>query len=244
MSHEIRTPLNAIQGFAELLEMNTFGPLNEKQRRYVGHIRQGGQHLLRLINDILDLSKADAGQYTLSPEAVPLAPTLEAALLIMKGEATKKKIRLDLEGDGGVGTVWADPIRLKQMLYNLLSNAVKFTPEGGRVTLAARPAGGEMEIAVRDTGIGIKAEDMPRLFTEFSQLGPQRHQGTGLGLALTKRLIELHGGTIRVESAPGEGSTFTLTIPQSAAAEAAPSPPPAQSPPSGDRQSEVAGLGV
>jgi len=213
MSHEIRTPLNSILGFAEMLQMDTFGPLNEKQHRYVGHINQAGKHLLQIINDILDLSKAEAGQFTITPEAVPLPPTLEAALLIVKGSAAKKQIRLTCELEVGLETVWADPIRLKQMLYNLLSNAVKFTPEGGSVTLAARRTDAAAEIAVSDTGIGIRAADLPRLFSEFSQLGPQRHEGTGLGLALTKRLVELHGGTIRAESEPGKGSVFTLTLP-------------------------------
>ncbi len=213
MSHEIRTPLNSIIGFGQMLQMDTFGPLNERQSRYAGHINQAAKHLLALVNDILDLSKAEAGKFTLSPEDVPLGETLEAALLIAKGVAAQKQVRLSLETEDGLGTIWADPIRLKQMLYNLVANAVKFTPEGGRVTLMARPAGVHVEIAVADTGIGIRAEDLPRLFTEFSQLGPNRHEGTGLGLALTKRLVELHGGTIRVESASGRGSTFTLTLP-------------------------------
>lgn len=224
MSHEIRTPLNAMLGFSQLLQMETFGPLTEKQRRYVGHIHEAGKHLLSLINDILDLSKAEGGQFTLTPEAVPLADTLEAALLIVKGLAAKKQIRLSQELGEGPDTVWADPTRLKQMLYNLLSNAVKFTPEGGQVTLSARRAEAGIEMAVTDTGIGIRAEDLPRLFTEFSQLGPQRHEGTGLGLALTKRLAELHGGSIRVESTPGKGSTFTLTLPEQPRAEATRSP--------------------
>ncbi len=245
MSHEIRTPLNAIIGFGQMLEMEAFGPLTEKQRRYVGNINQAGKHLLALINDILDLSKAEVGQYTLSPEAVPVAETLEGALLIVKGAAGKKQIRLGLELDDGLSTVWADPIRLKQMLYNLLSNAVKFSPEGGQVTLTARPTAGGVEVAVADTGIGIQPEDLPRLFTEFSQLGPNRHEGTGLGLALTKRLVELHGGTIRVESAPGKGSTFTLTLPEHPPAQAPTPGEPGESPAPGREpaQSRVTGGG-
>ena len=221
MSHEIRTPLNSILGFGHLLQMDTFGPLSAKQRGYVGHIQEAGQHLLALINDILDLSKAEAGQFTLSPEGVPVGPTLEAAVLLAKGLAAQKRVRLRLDVEDGLDTVWADPVRLKQILYNLLSNAVKFTPQGGQVTVTARQAARGLEIAVRDTGIGIKAEDLPRLFTEFSQLGPQRHEGTGLGLALTKRLVELHGGTIGVESEPARGSTFTVTLPAPPPAEAA-----------------------
>ena len=215
MSHELRTPLNSILGFAELMQMEHIGTLNDKQGRYAGHIQQAGKHLLALITDILDLSKAEAGQFTLKPEAVPLEPTLEAVLLIVKGVATKKRIQLALDVPEAIGTVWADPVRFKQMLYNLLSNAVKFTAERGHVTLSARPAEAGVEIAVHDTGSGIRAEDLPKLFSEFSQLGPHRHEGTGLGLALTKRLVELHGGSIHVQSEPGKGSTFTLTLPVS-----------------------------
>jgi PAS domain S-box-containing protein len=238
MSHELRTPLNSIIGFAELLQGQGIGPLTERQARYLTHIWNGGKHLLQLINDILDLSKVEAGKFVLQPEALPVAATLEDILVIARGLANKKaqEVQADIASD--LPPLNADPVRFKQILFNLLSNAVKFTPEHGTITLAARRLGGEdartlsglpasrppsvpaeawLEIRVTDTGIGIKTEDLPRLFQEFVQLETtqaQKHEGTGLGLALTKRLVELHGGRIWVESeGESRGSTFTVLLP-------------------------------
>ncbi|MEK7205542.1 MAG: ATP-binding protein, partial [candidate division NC10 bacterium] len=243
MSHELRTPLNSIIGFAELVGEQRVGPLNDKQARYLGHILQAGQHLLQLINDILDLAKVEAGKVVLRPEALPVADTLEDILVIGRGLANKKGQTVMAEIQANLPPLHADPVRFKQILFNLLSNAVKFTPESGAITVTARrvsgvrgqgpgsdaesptpdprpptPATGEwLELAVADTGVGIKPEDMPRLFQEFVQLeatATKRHEGTGLGLSLTKKLVELHGGRIWAES-PGEGrgSTFTILLP-------------------------------
>jgi len=218
MSHELRTPLNAIIGFCELLRDPTFGPLTEKQTRFLGNIHRGGQHLLALFNDLLDLSSVEAGRLRLHPEPLELRDVLESILRDLRSEADGQGLTLDLHVDATVGMLNADPVRFKQILYNLLSNAVKFTPEGGRVTVAARRVEeGSVEIAVKDTGVGIKPEDLPKLFRPLTQLEPvrtKRYRGTGLGLALTKRLVELHGGRIWAESeGEGRGSTFTFVLP-------------------------------
>ncbi|MGB4782468.1 response regulator [Candidatus Methylomirabilis sp.] len=222
MSHELRTPLNSILGFAELLQDPAFGPLTEKQGRYVGHIHSSGKHLLALINDLLDLSKVEAGRLELRPETFPLAEALTAALEPFWAQVDAKGVTLTLQVDQAPEILVADPLRVKQMLYNLVSNAVKFTLTGGVITVTARslssPTPGDcVTIAVSDTGIGIKAEDLGRLFQEFTQLDSsfaKPQQGTGLGLTLTKRLAELHGGTITVTSpGEGQGSTFTITLP-------------------------------
>ncbi len=219
MSHELRTPLNAILGFSELLQDPAFGPLIEKQGRYVGHIHSSGKHLLALINDLLDLSKVEAGRLELQPEPFTLADALTATLEPFRVQVDAKGVALSLHLGETPGTLVADPLRFKQILYNLLSNAVKFTPAGGSITVTARPSDTPewVEIAVQDTGIGIKAEDLSRLFHEFTQLDSSiaiPHQGTGLGLALTKRLVDLHGGSV-IATSPGEGqgSTFTVTLP-------------------------------
>ena len=218
MSHELRTPLNSIIGFSELLEDQQFGPLNEKQERYMHNIWTSGRHLLDLINDILDLSKVEAGKIELHMETFSLREALVAALTMVRPQAVKRKISLRSEIVPEMTTVTADPLRLKQIMYNLLSNAIKFTPGGGHVTVTARLVEEAFaEIAVTDTGVGIQAEDVPKLFQEFIQLDSflgKEHQGTGLGLALTKRLVELHGGKIWAESlGRGQGTTFTLTLP-------------------------------
>ena len=242
MSHELRTPLNSIIGFAELLLGQKAEVLNEKQRRYLGIIHNSGRHLLQLINDILDLSKVEAGKLTIRPQPLPVASTLEDILVIARGLAAKKGQTIATEIAPELPRLQADPVRLKQILFNLLSNAVKFTPDGGRITVTAQrvtagngswgdpsgagrgasgasvsPEGSILEIRVTDTGIGIRPEDLPRLFKEFVQLETtqsQGHEGTGLGLALTKRLVELHGGRICVGSdGKDKGSTFTLLLP-------------------------------
>jgi signal transduction histidine kinase len=220
MSHELRTPLNAVIGFSEVLQQQTVGPTNAKQARYLGHIHQSGKHLLQLINDILDLVKMEAGKFVLQPEALDVAATLEDILVIARGLAHKKAQTIEAEIEPDLSPLQADPVRFKQICFNLLSNAIKFTPEQGRITVAARrepEANGFLELRVTDTGIGIRAEDLPRLFQDFVQLeaaASKRYEGTGLGLALTKRLVELHGGRVRAESAgEGRGSTFTVVLP-------------------------------
>ena len=217
MSHELRTPLNAIIGFSEVLVERMFGELNEKQDEYLRDIFSSGRHLLSLINDILDLSKIEAGRMELEVTRFDLPAAIDNALTLVRGRAANHGIALAAEVDPRLGEFSGDERKLKQVLLNLLSNAVKFTPEGGRVEVRAAPADGGVEIAVHDTGIGIVPEDQEAIFEEFRQVGTdyaKKREGTGLGLALTKRFVELHGGTIRVESEPGQGSTFTFTLPE------------------------------
>jgi signal transduction histidine kinase len=216
MSHELRTPLNAIIGFSEVLLERMFGEINPKQEEYLGDILASGRHLLSLINDILDLSKIEAGRMDLEFSRFDLPTALENTLILVRDRATRHAIAVDVRIDPGLGAFVADERKLKQIVLNLLSNAVKFTPEGGRITLTAAMANGSVEIAVSDTGLGIADEDQGRIFEEFRQVGSDhvgKREGTGLGLALTKRFVELHGGRVWVKSAPGHGSTFTVTLP-------------------------------
>jgi signal transduction histidine kinase len=220
MSHELRGPLNAILGFSEALEEEWHGPLNERQEQHVALIRESGEHLLHLINDILDVSRAEAGKIELALEPVALEPIAEAVLNLIHLQAEEAGVTIRSEIPSGLPPVLADQVRLKQVLFNLLTNAVKFTPPTGTITVTARSADGQdglLAIAVRDSGIGIKAEDIPRLFTDFSQLEAGRapeKRGTGLGLSITKKLVELHGGRICVESeGEGRGSVFRFTLP-------------------------------
>ncbi len=215
MSHELRTPLNAIIGFSEVLIDRMFGELNEKQEDYLKDIFTSGKHLLSLINDILDLSKIEAGRMDLEPSEFNVPEALANALTLIRERATRHGIGLALEVDPQVGEFCADERKFKQILLNLLSNAVKFTPDSGRVTVHARLHEGALEVAVKDTGIGIAPEDQSAVFEEFRQVGrhyTNKNEGTGLGLALTKRFVELHGGRLWLESEPGKGSTFTFTI--------------------------------
>jgi signal transduction histidine kinase len=194
-----------------------FGEVNDKQLDYLKDIHSSGKHLLSLINDILDLSKIEAGRMELEPSEFDLPAALQNALTLVRERAQRHGIALGVAIDPGLGMIRADERKFKQISLNLLSNAVKFTPDGGRVDVSARLAGGSVEVAVRDTGIGIVLEDQAAVFEEFKQVGrdyTRKAEGTGLGLALTKRFVELHGGTIRLESVPGRGSTFTFTIPQ------------------------------
>ena len=217
MSHELRTPLNAIIGFSEVLIERMFGDLNEKQDEYLKDIFASGRHLLSLINDILDLSKIEAGKMELELTRFDLPAAIDNALTLVKGRAANHGITLTPDVDRRLGEFVADERKLKQVLVNLLSNAVKFTPEGGRVEIRAVRADGSVEIAVSDTGIGIAAEDQELIFEEFRQVGSdyaRKREGTGLGLALTKRLVELHGGRIWVKSELGKGSIFTFTLPE------------------------------
>jgi signal transduction histidine kinase len=216
MSHELRTPLNAIIGFSEVLIDKMFGELNEKQLDYLNDIHSSGKHLLSLINDVLDLSKIEAGRMELEISSFDLPAALASALTLVRERAQRHGIALALEVDPHLGELRADERKCKQILLNLLSNAVKFTPDGGSVTLRARLDTDNAEIAVADTGIGIAKEDQQTVFEEFRQVGrdyTKKAEGTGLGLALAKRFVELHGGTIRLESEPGKGSTFTFTLP-------------------------------
>jgi signal transduction histidine kinase/DNA-binding response OmpR family regulator len=222
MSHELRTPLNSIIGFGEVLEDQAFGPLNPKQVQYLGNIRSSGKHLLNMINDILDLSKIEAGKLELRMELFPLETTIDGITSIVKVLAGKKSIALDYKIDPALEEIEADPKHFKQILYNLLSNAVKFTPEGGQVHLegtlekADDPARQRVQISVSDTGIGIAPEDYDKIFSEFQQIDnsySRQQEGTGLGLALSKKLAELHGGEIWFASEKGEGTTFSLSLP-------------------------------
>jgi signal transduction histidine kinase len=222
MSHELRTPLNAIIGFSEVLGERMFGELNDKQAEYVQDILGSGRHLLSLINDILDLAKVEAGRTELEAEPFDLPAALDGCMTLVRERASRRGLTIALDVDARLGEIVADERKVRQVVLNLLSNAVKFTPEGGRIDLRAAPldgAGGEpkwVEISVRDTGIGIAPEDQGLIFEEFRQVGSdyaRKREGTGLGLALARRFVELHGGQIRVESALGQGSTFTFTIP-------------------------------
>ncbi|HKY78209.1 MAG TPA: response regulator [Acidimicrobiia bacterium] len=211
MSHELRTPLNAIIGFSEVLRDEMFGPLNERQADYLNDILTSGRHLLSLINDILDLSKIEAGKMELDLTTFSLPAALENGLTMIRERAANHGIGLGLEIAPEVGEITADERKVKQVVFNLLSNAVKFTPDGGRINLSARCSHGEVEVAVRDTGIGIAPENQERVFEEFQQAG--QREGSGLGLALCRSFVELHGGHIRLQSEVGEGSTFAFTLP-------------------------------
>jgi len=216
MSHELRTPLNAIIGFSEVLSERMFGELNEKQADYMKDIHESGKHLLSLINDILDLSKIEAGRMDLEISAFHLPSALSNAMTLVRERAQRHGIALGLDVDKRLGEFSADERKFKQIVLNLLSNAVKFSHDGGRVDVSAKLNGKSVEIAVRDTGIGIAHEDQQKVFGEFIQVGrdyTRKAEGTGLGLALTKRFVELHGGEIHLQSAPGKGSTFTFTLP-------------------------------
>jgi len=216
MSHELRTPLNAIIGFSDVLLERMFGDMNPKQENYVRNIHASGKHLLSLINDILDLSKIEAGRLELNVTTVHLPSTLQNSLTLVRERARNQKIALSCAVDPRIGDIEADERKIKQIMLNLLSNAVKFTPEGGRVDVAAQLTDSVVEVSVKDTGIGIAQKDHAAVFEEFRQVGRHysaRQEGTGLGLALTKRFVELHGGTLRLDSELGRGSTFTFTIP-------------------------------
>jgi len=215
MSHELRTPLNAIIGFSEVLSERMFGEINEKQAEYIGDILQSGQHLLSLINDILDLSKIEAGRMELELSDFDLPSTIENTLTLVRERAVRRGITLGRSVDERLGRIRADERKVKQVFLNLLSNALKFTPEGGKIDVRAAVSDGVAEISVTDTGIGIAPEDQDRVFEEFQQVGTasKKVEGTGLGLAISRKFIELHGGRIWVESQVGSGSTFAFTLP-------------------------------
>jgi len=216
MSHELRTPLNAIIGFSEVLNERMFGELNEKQAEYLHDIHASGHYLLSLINDILDLSKIEAGRMELELSTFDLPLAIGNAVTLVSERAARHGIRLEQDIDPRLGHFTGDERKLKQILLNLLSNGIKFTPHNGGITLKAMPAPSAVEISVSDTGMGIAAEDQEIIFEEFRQArtdGARKIEGTGLGLALARKFVELHGGKIWVDSEPGKGSTFTFRLP-------------------------------
>ena len=215
MSHELRTPLNAIIGFSQVLREGLFGETNEKQKEYLEDILSSGNHLLSLINDILDLSKVEAGQVELQIAPFSLHDALERGVVMVRERALEHGVQVAFASSDGADVVTGDERRISQVILNLLSNAVKFSPAGGAVDVHASQLNGEVHVSVTDMGPGIAPEDHERVFEEFQQTeaGIKQREGTGLGLALSKRLVELHGGRIWVESEPGKGSTFVFTLP-------------------------------
>jgi len=218
MSHELRTPLNAIMGFTQLIYNEDAGPISEEQKEYLGDILSSSQHLLQLINDVLDLAKVEAGKMTFSPEEIDLNQLVGEVRDILRPLINSKNIHFETEFDTTLNGVVIDPAKLKQVLYNYLSNAIKFTPEEGQVTIRLRAEGEDaFRLEVEDTGIGIQPENLGRLFVEFQQLDAgmtKQYQGTGLGLALTRRIVEAQGGKVGVHSTPGQGSTFFAILPR------------------------------
>jgi signal transduction histidine kinase len=220
LSHELRSPLNAILGYSDLLQRGIGGELGELQTEFLGYITAAGRHLTAVVNDILDTSRIEAGRLDLVREPVSVADATRFVVAMFMPQAREAGVELSSSVPDDLVPVDADPVRLKQVLCNLVSNAIKFTPRGGRVGVTARLQGEQVELSVRDSGVGIRSEDMPRLFRDFERVGSRvEHptEGTGLGLALTRRLVELHGGSIRADSQQGCGSTFTVLLPMSAA---------------------------
>ena len=215
MSHELRTPLNAIIGFSQVLRDGMFGETNPKQEEYLDDILTSANHLLALINDVLDLSKVEAGQVELQIAPFSLRETLERSVVMVRERAIENGVQVEFVQSDGLDIVSGDERRIRQVIVNLLSNAVKFTPSGGAVDMQATQANGEVRISVTDTGPGIATEDHEQIFEEFRQTdaGVAQREGTGLGLALSKRLVELHGGRIWVDSELSKGSTFVFTLP-------------------------------
>ncbi|MBM4053096.1 MAG: hypothetical protein FJ264_00185 [Planctomycetes bacterium] len=219
MSHELRTPLNAIIGFSEVLRDKVCGELNEEQIDFVKDIHQSGQHLLQMINDILDLTKIESGKLELKYEEFEMGQLISDVIVTLKTLADKKRLILNTNIHNHNERICADPVKFKQILYNLLSNSIKFTPENGTVSIKTTAINQGMDcikVEVSDTGIGIKEEDYSKIFQAFKQIDSsfsRKYEGTGLGLNLTKRLVEMHGGKIDFVSKAGAGSTFTFTIP-------------------------------
>jgi signal transduction histidine kinase len=215
MSHELRTPLNAVIGFSEVLQDQLFGGLNEKQVEYVADIHTAGRHLLTLINDILDLSKIEAGRMDVQPTPFALSDVVQNSAALLRERATRQGVALSVDVDTEIGVIEADERMVKQVLFNLLTNALKFTPRDGHVEVSARLHNDNVLVSVRDDGVGIASADQARIFEEFQQVGTSHLQeGTGLGLAISRRFVELHGGTLTVESEVGHGSIFSFTLPR------------------------------
>jgi two-component system CheB/CheR fusion protein len=217
MSHELRTPLNSINGFSEVLYDETFGPLNDKQKKYVNNVLTSGKHLLLLINQILDMAKVESGKMTLSLSILPMKSLLREISLLVADMVTKKKLRMVLEIDEDLPSIEADELKVKEIIYNLLSNAAKFTPEGGRIGMRAKRGEAVIEIVVWDTGVGIAPENMDKIFEGFFRVDTPYSrvtEGTGLGLPLSKKMVELHGGRLSVESKGLEqGTSVMFTLP-------------------------------
>ncbi len=216
MSHELRTPLNSIIGFSDMLNKEIFGPLNDKQRHYVNNVSKGGKHLLTLINDILDLSKVESNKMEMFYESFDISRAFDDVKLTLEPLALKKSINLTLDVDPSLKNITADRMKFKQILYNLLSNAIKFTPDNGKVDIKTHSHDGQLEVSISDTGIGIPEDRFDELFQPFNQLhqfNTKKYEGTGLGLVLTQKFIHMHGGQIEVESTPGEGTTFSFSLP-------------------------------
>ena len=218
MSHELRTPLNSINGFSEVLYDETFGPLNEKQKKYVNNVLTSGKHLLLLINQILDMAKVEAGKMKLTLSSLPMQSILNEISLLVADMVNKKKLQMVLEIAEDLSDIEADDLKVKEIIFNLLSNAIKFTPEGGKIGMRAKKAGSEIEITVWDTGVGVAPENMEKIFEGFFRVDTPYSrvtEGTGLGLPLSKKLVELHGGKFSVESEglnKGVSVRFTLPI--------------------------------
>lgn len=218
MSHELRTPLNSINGFSEVLFDETFGPLNDKQKKYVSNVLSSGTHLLALINQILDMAKVEAGKMKLSLAILPLKTMLDEFSLLFADMASKKNIEMTIEIDADLPDIEADELKVKEIIYNLLSNALKFTPDGGKVSMQARRLGQLIEVIIRDSGVGIEEENMERIFEGFFRVDTPYSritEGTGLGLPLARKMVELHGGTLAVTSKGldhGTSVRFTLPI--------------------------------
>jgi signal transduction histidine kinase len=216
MSHELRTPLNAIIGFSDTMKMEVFGPLSDRYKGYVTDIHRSGEHLLALINDVLDLSRLDAGHADLREEEFDPGELIDESLRMMVGQAGKAQIALSTDIAHDLPWVKADKRRIKQILINLMSNALKFTPAGGTVKVTARLVPDGLAMAVSDSGIGIAPEDMPKVMERFGMVDSsmsRKHTGTGLGLPLSKQLVELHGGSLVLESRLDQGTTVTVTLP-------------------------------
>jgi two-component system CheB/CheR fusion protein len=217
MSHELRTPLNSINGFSEVLYDETFGPLNEKQKKYVNNVLTSGKHLLLLINQILDMAKVESGKMMLALSVFSIKILLNEIYLLVEDMASKKNLQIVLAIAEDLPDIEADELKVKEILYNLLSNAVKFTPEGGKISLEAKKVNSEIEIVVWDTGVGIAAENMGKIFEGFFRVDTPYSrvtEGTGLGLPLSKKLVELHGGELSVKSdGLNKGTSIRFTLP-------------------------------
>ncbi len=218
MSHELRTPLNAIIGFSDAMRQEIFGPISpEKYKSYPNDIHESGMHLMDLINDVLDIAKIEAGKLELYEEEVSITRIMESVRRMICGKADEKKVDLAVKDEGGLPPLRADERKLKQILLNITSNAVKFTPSGGTVYLSAgRKKDGNLELIVKDTGIGISKEDIARVFQPFFQVDSKitrAYEGTGLGLAITEGLVEVHGGSMTIDSKEGEGTSVIITLP-------------------------------
>jgi signal transduction histidine kinase/DNA-binding response OmpR family regulator len=225
VAHDLRQPMNAVVGFTDLLLIPDGEPLTNRQRRYLGHVTSASQQIVRLTNDLLDLSRLESGRLEIHPEPCDVAKLLEEMLAQFRTQTEAGQVSLTLEIASPLGKLMVDPVRLQQILHNLISNAFKFTPEGGLITVTARQTGPTLEFSVRDTGVGIPLDDQRRIFEPYEQAGTldARQKGVGLGLAISKRLAELHGGRISLESVPGKGSNFVLRLPGAAHAQGDPS---------------------